>query len=143
MSVTDNAALTRRLYEAFNRGDLEGAAAMATDHVEVDLVPMGHVFRGRQEFRDGFMGGFKRAFPDIQLTIVNQVTGGEYVVNECTWNGRHTGPLAGPNGDIPPTGKSVNGARICEVWRVENGKLARLTNYQDAAAWMRQLGLAS
>lgn len=142
MTNMDNAALARRLYDAFNGGDLASAAAMASEDIQVDLVPMGHVFRGRVEFKEGFMGGFKRAFPDIHLKVINQVSSGDYVVNECTWSGRHTGPLAGPNGDIEPTGKSVVDARLCEVWRFDSGRLSRLTNYQDVGTWMRQLGLA-
>ena len=33
-------------------------------------------------------------------------------------------------------------SRFCEVWTVRDGKIARLHNYQDAASWLRQLGLA-
>ena len=142
MTNTDNAALARRLYEAFNSSDLAGAAAMAAEDIQVDLVPMGHVFRGREEFKEGFMGSFKRAFPDLRLTVVNQVSSGDYLVNECSWTGRHTGPLAGPGGDIGPTGKAVVDARMCEVWRFDGGRLSRLTNYQDVGTWLRQLGLA-
>jgi steroid delta-isomerase-like uncharacterized protein len=143
MPAQDNAAFARRLYDAFNRGDLEGAATQATEDVEIDLVPFGMTFRGRQEFRDGFMGGFKRAFPDLTVTVANQVAAEDQVVNECTWRGTHTGPLASPGGEIPPTGRAVEGARFCEVWRIRDGRLARLVNYQDAATWMRQLGLVS
>jgi hypothetical protein len=31
---------------------------------------------------------------------------------------------------------------VCEVWKMKNGQLASLHNYQDAAAIMRQIGLA-
>jgi steroid delta-isomerase-like uncharacterized protein len=137
----DNTALARQLYEAFNRGDLERAAGMATDDIEVDLVAFGMVTRGREAFRDQFMGGFKRAFPDLVVTVVNQVATADQVVSECTWRGTHTGPLMSPGGALPPTGKAVAGGRFCEVWRIRDGQVAKLVNYQDAATWMRQLGL--
>jgi steroid delta-isomerase-like uncharacterized protein len=142
MAAQDNAALARRLYEAFNRGDLAAAAALATDDIAVDLVPFGLTTQGQEAFRDRFMGGFKRAFPDLTITVVNQVATDDQVVSECTWRGTHAGPLATPSGDIPPTNKAVEGGRFCEVWRIRDGRVASLTNYQDAATWLRQLGLA-
>ena len=89
------------------------------------------------------MTGFERAFPDLNITVDNQVATDDMVVNECSWTGTHTGPLASPAGDIPPTGKKVSGARFCEVWKIKDGKLKSLTNYQDMATWLRQLGLVS
>lgn len=136
----ETAALARRIYEAFNRGDLNAAADVATVDMEVDLVPFGQTFRGREGFLQ-FMEGFKTAFPDLQITVTSQVATGDQVVSECTWQGTHTGVLHSPMGDIAPTNKAVEGARFCEVWRVRDGKIARLANYQDAASWLRQLGL--
>src|ERR671922_1358402 len=103
MAAQDNAALARRLYDAFNRGDLEGAANLATDDAVIELVSFGLTFRGREAFRDQFMGGFKRAFPDLTVTVTNQIATDDQVVSECTWRGTHSGPLATPTGEIPPT----------------------------------------
>ncbi len=141
MSAQENAALARKLYQLFNEGKLEDALALATDNVHVDLVPFGQTFHGREGFMQ-FMGGFKGAFPDLTITVTNQVAVDDSVVSECTWTGTHTGPLMTPQGAIPPTGKKVVGGRFCEVWSVKNGKLTSIVNYQDAASWLRQLGLA-
>ncbi len=143
MTAQDNAALARRAYDLFNRGDLEGAAALAAEDIRVDFVPFGMKTEGREAFRDQYMGGFRRAFPDLVVTVVNQVATDEYVVNECTWRGTHTGPLATPTGDLAATQKGVEGARFCEVWGIRDGKVASLVNYQDAGTWLRQLGLAA
>ena len=142
MAAQDNAALAREVYDLFNQGQLEQAADQAAANVEVVLVPFGQTFQGRDGFM-GFMKTFKDAFPDIQITVTNQVASDDHVVNECTWNGTHSGPLASPGGELPPTGKQVAGAQFCEVWRITDGKLARLVNYQDVATWLRQLGLVS
>jgi|CXWL01.1.fsa_nt_gi steroid delta-isomerase-like uncharacterized protein len=140
MSAQNNAKLTRDIYELFNQGQLEKALELAAEDCAIDLVPFGMTFEGREGFMQ-FMGNFKRAFPDLTVTIVNQVATDDQVVNECTWNGTHTGPLGTPTGEIPPTGKKVAGGRFCEVLRIKNGKMAHLTNYQDPAGWLRQLGL--
>ena len=142
MSAQHNAEIARTIYEAFNKHDFDACLALASEDVEVVLTPFGQTFRGHAGFKD-FMAGFKRAFPDITITITNQITTDDYVVNECTWRGTHTGPLGAPTGDIPPTGKTVEGAVICEVWRIKDGKLVSLRNYQDVSTWLRQLGLVS
>ena len=142
MAAQDNIALTRRVFDAFNRNDFESALSEATDDVRIELIAFGQTFQGKEGFRQ-FMQGFRTAFPDIAIAIVNQVANDEQVVSEFTWRGTHTGPLPSPAGDIPPTNRTVEVARACEVWEVKGGKLAVLRNYQDAASFLRQLGLVS
>ncbi len=66
---------------------------------------------------------------------------GDHVVSESTWNATHTGPLMSPNGEIPATGKSVTGARVCEVWTIRDGKVSRLVNYHSSDSNGRHEGL--
>src|SRR5229473_1653181 len=106
MSASENMKVTRDLYALFNNHRLEKADTLAADDVEVVLVPTGQVFKGRDGFMQ-FMTGFERAFPDLTIRVLNQVANDDYVVNECSWNGTHSGPLATPAGDIPPTNKKV------------------------------------
>ena len=44
--------------------------------------------------------------PDVKGTVDNAAPTDNGVVLEVTWRGTHTGPLAGPEGSIPATGKS-------------------------------------
>ncbi len=141
MSAESNAAMARELYALFDQDQLDKADALASDDCVVELVPFGQTFHGREGFMQ-FMRGFKDAFPDLNVMVTNQVATDNQVVNECTWTGTHTGPLQSPAGAIPPTGKRAEGARFCEVWTISDGRLTRLVNYQDAASWLRQLGLA-
>jgi steroid delta-isomerase-like uncharacterized protein len=144
MTVTadQNRALARELYGLFNEGQLQEASMMAAEEVRVDVVPFGMVFEGRAGFFE-FMQGFNTAFPDLTITVVHQVASADGVVSECSWTGTHLGELMTPSGPIPPTSRSVEGARFCEVWDVEGGQISRLVNYQDVATWLRQLGLVS
>ena len=112
MSATDNARIAREVYSLFDNHQLDRADAYAADDMETVLVPFNQTFRGPGGFMQ-FMSGFERAFPDLTITVENQVATDEYVVNECTWTGTHTGPLATPAGDVPPTGKRVEGGRFC------------------------------
>jgi steroid delta-isomerase-like uncharacterized protein len=133
--------LVREIHARFSAGKLESCLELVTDDVEVNLYPMGQTFRGREEFVQ-FMQVFHSAFPDISLRHTNHVVDGDQLVVEFTWNGTNTGSIMTPAGAIPPTGKRVAGAHVMEVFRLRDGKVARIGNYQDVAAWMRQIGLA-
>jgi steroid delta-isomerase-like uncharacterized protein len=138
--MVDTATFARDIYDRFNKGDLTGAKALAQNDAKIELIALGQSFDGPDGFMT-FMQVFKTAFPDIKIVIESQVATASEVVNECSWSGTHAGPIMGPAGEIPATGKRVTGARFCEVWSVKNGKLSRLANYQDVSSWMRQLGL--
>jgi steroid delta-isomerase-like uncharacterized protein len=141
MSAQDNAVLARRIYQLFSEDRLDDVLSLTAEDVEAVLIPFGMTFHGREGFIN-FMQGWKGAFPDIKIAVTNQVATDDQVVTEFTARGTHTGPLQTPAGAIAPTGRTVDFI-VCEVWRVKDGKLARLVNYQDAASWLRQLGLAS
>lgn len=140
MSASDNAALARRMYDLFSHGKVDDALEYATDDVELILYPFGQTFHGKEGFR-AFMTGFTDAFPDISITVTNQVADETQVATEFTATGTHGGVLRTPAGDIPPTRRTVEFV-VCEVWTVRDGLLASLRNYQDAASLMRQLGVA-
>ena len=137
----DNAALARRIYTLFSNGDFDGVLALTNEDVEVVFVPAGQTFRGHEGFTQ-FMQGFKSAFPDIKLTVTNQVATEEAVVTEFIASGTHTGPLLTPAGELPATGKHAEWP-VCEVWRTRDGKLESIHNYQDLATMLRQLGLVA
>jgi steroid delta-isomerase-like uncharacterized protein len=132
--------LAKEIYDRFGRNDFQGVLELTTDDWEGNLVAFGQTFKGKEGFLQ-FMHGFKDAFPEMVINIDNQVIGDGQVVNEISTTSKHTGPLQTPMGVIPPTGKTVR-FTVCEVWGIRDGKLASLRNYQDAAALMRQLGLA-
>lgn len=137
-----NIALVREIHARFSTGKLEACLEIATDDIEVDLYAMDQTFRGREQFMQ-FMQVFVTAFPDIVITHTNVLASGDHVAVEFVWSGTNRGPIMSPGGSIPPTGKRVEGAHVMEMFRLRDGKVARIGNYQDVAAWMRQLGLGS
>ena len=49
--------------------------------------------------------GYAAAFPDGRHTIAEAYGAGDTVAVEGTWQGTNTGPLAGPQGELPATGR--------------------------------------
>ena len=86
------------------------------------------------------MQGFKTAFPDCTVNLTKQIATENYVVSEFVARGTHKGPLVGPGGEIPATGRSID-YPVCEVWEFKDGKLFRLRNYFDSATLLQQLGV--
>jgi hypothetical protein len=56
------------------------------------------------------------------------------------WSGTHTGPLATPQGEIEPTGRTWT-ARTCLVCRSDGETIKQSTHYLDLITLMQQLGL--
>lgn len=136
----NNAAVSKKIHDLFSANKFEEVANLAADNIQVVNYATGQTFNGKDEFRN-FMSGFKTAFPDLVIKHTNVFEGGDgYVALEFEGEGTHTGPLAGPGGTIPPTGKKVKFI-VCETHRVMNGKIASIHNYQDSGSLMRQLGL--
>jgi ketosteroid isomerase-like protein len=62
------------------------------------------------------------------------------VIVEGRFLGTHTGPLAGPDGDVAPTGRSVD-LRFADVSCVQNGQIVSYHTYYDQMGLLSQLGL--
>ena len=52
-----------------------------------------------------------------------------------------TGPMQGPDGEIPPTGKSFE-VDFCTVARWDNGQIVEENLFYDLVTFMRQIGLS-
>jgi predicted ester cyclase len=61
--------------------------------------------------------GLAEAFPDSRLEVLGSTVQGNRAVVEGTYNGTQTGPLASPQGVVPPTGRTL-ALRFCETFEV-------------------------
>jgi steroid delta-isomerase-like uncharacterized protein len=135
----DVTKVVRSLFEAFNEGDLERAAATVSEDFELVDVAAGQTFRGPDGCRE-WLEIFRTALPDARTEIVNLFTDGTQVASEHTGRGTHAGPLVTAAGAIPASGRQVE-LRIGEIYEVRDGKITKLYAYYDSATLMRQLGL--
>jgi steroid delta-isomerase-like uncharacterized protein len=75
------------------------------------------------------------AFPDIQITVDDEIAEGDRVVCRWTVTGTHQGEFMG----IPPAGKAVTRAGVA-IYRLVNGKIAENWLFADDVDFMQQLG---
>jgi steroid delta-isomerase-like uncharacterized protein len=134
--MTSNADRTRhsvdQIWQHGNLAILDDA--VAPDAVIHDLPP------GLPPSREGlrqFFAAFRTAFPDVRLTVGEQVVDGDRVATRWVATGTHTGPLMG----IPATGrKTCTHGLIIERYR--DGKVVELWSPWDGENMFAQLGLA-
>lgn len=137
MSVEMNKTGSRRIFEdVFNKGKLAVIQEICLPNylVHDPGVPNKEV-RGHDGFSQ-YVNIFRTAFPDLSLTIDDQIAQGDEVVTRYTAHGTHRGDLMG----IAPTGKKITVTGII-LDRYSNGKLAESWNHSDYLGMMQQLGV--
>ncbi len=77
--------------------------------------------------------------PDVKGTIGGAISAGNTAVLEVSWTGTQTGPLEGPNGTIPATGRQQT-TRSGWILEFDDGKLKQSRHYFDMLSVMQQLG---
>ena len=79
---------------------------------------------------------YRTAFPDLVLTVQDQIAEGDKVVTRVTVQGTHKGDLMG----TPPTGKQATATAI-SIMRFADNKVVEEWELVDEMGMMRQLGL--
>ena len=141
MAESIAASHLREVLDALSAHDLGRVGAVVDEKFEFRDLAGGDVVHSREEWR-AFCGGFVTAFPDLAQELQLLVDAGEHAFAEVVARGTHTGPLATPEGEIAPTGRTIE-IPFCVVVRARDGMLVEGREYYDAATLMRQLGLAS
>jgi len=109
-----------------------------SDELETTDPGMGTV-HGHGPFRE-YIETLKRAVPDARAVIEGMYDNGDVVVVEGRFAGTFTGPLASPDGDIDPTGATVD-LRFADVSRARDGKIVSYHTYYDQLGLLTQLGV--
>lgn len=135
MSTEQNKARYRRfIEERFNQGRLETVdELLAPEYVFHDAPPGSP--SGPERVK-AVIRMFRGAFPDLQITIEQQVAEGDLVGSLATTRGTHRGELFG----VPATGKTIVMTGMTLV-RFANGRMVESRVKNDQLGPLRQLGL--
>jgi predicted ester cyclase len=136
MGDHDLKALARReTEEILGEGNLDVAdEIIAPDYVGHDPASPEPV-RGPEGVKEQATG-YRAAFPDLMITIEQQVAEGDTVVSRWTASGTHEGELFG----IAPTGKQATITGI-SIERFVDGKVVEGHTNWDTFGLMQQLGV--
>lgn len=135
MSTEANKAVVRHFYEAiWNQGDLARIdAVLAPDFVDHDPMEGATGRRGIEP--KALITMWRAAFPDVALTIEDQLAEGDQVLTRWRATGTNRGSFLGR----PPTGKQVT---ITGMWldRVQDGQIVESWANWDTLGLLQQLG---
>jgi steroid delta-isomerase-like uncharacterized protein len=132
MSEQNKAFVRRLIEEVIGRGNF----ALVDELVAPNYV--GHSSSPETNTREGhkqFLAALRRAFPDLELKVEDQIAEGDKVVTRWTAYGTHKSEFAG----IPPTGRRVVMTGI-DIDRVANGKLVECWTQSDDLSMLQQIG---
>jgi steroid delta-isomerase-like uncharacterized protein len=131
-------ALVEQHYRNLSTGNLDAEDDLfSPDLVHVD--PAVGTIPGLDGFK-AYVRAFHAAFPDERHTLSSLVESGGMVAAEGIFTGTHSGPLVGPAGQVPATGRTVR-LPFADVFEVEQGRIKRHRLYYDQLSFLAQLGL--
>ncbi|HVO53668.1 MAG TPA: nuclear transport factor 2 family protein [Solirubrobacterales bacterium] len=130
--------IVQRFYDAFGSGDLDAATAMFADGVRMTDPGLGSV-KGLPALRD-YLDGLKGPLPDARAIVERAFEAGDTVIVEGRFTGTNTGPLPGPEGDLPASGREVD-LPFADFSRLREGEIVEYRTYYDQVGLFTQLGL--
>ena len=138
MSEQDLIGSARGVVSAFNDGDWDKYEELFTPDCLYDEVGTARRLQGLDSIIPA-LKGWKAAMPDVKGTVTNAVATSTTVTLKVSWTGTHTGPLQGPSGTVPATGKRQT-TRSGWVLEFDGGKVKESRHYFDMLNFMQQLG---
>jgi steroid delta-isomerase-like uncharacterized protein len=131
-----NKTISRRVIEeALNEGRLETVDELiAPTFVNHDPSATGEL-SGPDGMKQ-LVEGYRTAFPDLRVTIEDQLAEGDRVATRWTARGTHQGELMG----IAATGKEATVTGL-SIDRITDGKIVESWNNWDTLGLLQQLGV--
>lgn len=132
-----NKNLVRRFVEISNAAEWDRLnEIVALDFQRHSTATAGPPVRSLVDFIS-LQKSFLSAFPDQQVRLDNMIAEGDFVAIRAAYLGTQSGPM----GNLPATGRSVDGPFIA-FFRIDSGKIAELWVEWDNVAMLTQLGLS-
>ncbi len=126
----------RKWIEAMNLQDVERMSSLCWEDAVGEEVASPPPAMGRDQIAKSYRELFE-GFPDCKAEILNLFSGQDQVLGEVRWSGTNRANFRG----TPATGRFVD-IRIAYIFRVEKGKIRKITEYYDGAAVATQMGLS-
>jgi steroid delta-isomerase-like uncharacterized protein len=133
MSEQNKTAVRRAIEEVYNQGRLDVVDELVSSDIVVHSPS--EDFHGPGALKH-YVASLREAFPDLQMTINDQIADGDRVVTRWVVRGTHLGTFQG----IPPTGKRGRMTGI-DIDRFVDGKTVECWTNADELGLLQQLGV--
>ncbi|PSU50508.1 ester cyclase [Photobacterium frigidiphilum] len=122
--------------DGLNRGDVSGADEAFAENCIIHMAGAPDPNLSVSEFKE-LLSGLLTAFPDLHISVNDQMVSGDKVATRWTAIGTHTGPL----GDSPPSGNKAKFEGLI-LDRVVEGQVVERWEQWDQMGMLQQIGLA-
>ena len=136
MSMSNVGEYERIWVDGLNRGDVSVADTVFATDCTVHITGVAQPIHGVAAWKE-FVAGLLTAFPDLHLTIEDQLAVGPRAAFRWRATGTHRGPL----GPVPPTGRSITVDGLI-IDHLRDGIVAERWEQWDQSLMLQQLGLA-
>ncbi len=131
--MNSNVDIARSSYEAFGRGDLDGALAMMDEQIEwrqAQGLPHGGVYHGLAAVRAAIFDPLDAEWwEDFRADPTEFIDGGDHVVVLGRYTAR--AKASGAPLDVP----------FGHVWLFRHGRAVRFQQFTDTRGWVEALGV--
>lgn len=110
MSERNKAQIWRVIEEIYNRGDLTAVDELAASEMVIHAASGDIV--GREGVRQ-YVAALRTGFPDLEVTVEEQIAEGDMVVTRWTARGTHAGVF---QGSPPPAAGPGSPGRTSTAW---------------------------
>ncbi len=138
--MEDAKTIIRKGIERWNAHDREGFLAVYDEAVVFVDKATGHKLVGREEFGKGFYDLWTEAYPDNVIADPVVLAEGELVCLEARFVGTNTGIFKGADGELPPTGKTID-APFVFIAEVREDKVMTARHFYDRLLAFEQEGI--
>lgn len=121
--------------DGLNRGDVSVADESFAPNCVIHMAGAPEPNLSVAAFKE-LVGGLLTAFPDLNLTVEDQIVSGDKVATRWVAEGTHTGPL----GDSQPTGSKARFEGLI-LDRVVGDKVVERWEQWDQMGMLKQLGI--
>jgi steroid delta-isomerase-like uncharacterized protein len=128
--------IANKWLNAVNKYDVDQMSALCWEDAVGDEVAEPPPAKGRDQIANSYRELFA-GFPDSKAETLNIFSGQDQVLVEVRWSGTNKAGFRG----TPATGEFVD-IRIAYIFKIEGGKIRRITEYYDGAAVASQMGLS-
>ena len=135
MSIEENKAIVRRLFEALN----DHNPALLDEFYALDYVNHTLQIRGLESLKQ-FETEIYEGFPDWRETIEDIVAEGNKVAVRYRITGTHTGEFVFGKITLAPTGNKITSSAV-STYRILDGKIAEGWHVYDFLDFYRKMGI--
>jgi steroid delta-isomerase-like uncharacterized protein len=128
--------IARKWLEAMNGYDVERMSSLCWEDAVGEEVASPPPAESRDQIAKSYRELFA-GFPDCKAEILNIFSGQDQVLAEVRWRGTNRADFRG----MSATNRFVD-IQIAYVFKIEKGKIRKITEYYDGAAVATQMGFS-